>query len=67
MNEKTYPSALNRWVAKYHWDEVVRGTLWQQESRGLRSPWRNGYMAHVDMKEIGFRLVHNSDPTKKAP
>jgi len=56
-------SVLGRWVRKYHWDEVVIGTEWSREPRALRSLWRNGYMAHVTMKHIGFRLVRGTEET----
>jgi len=54
-------SVLGRWVAKFHWDEVVVGTTWLSRSRGLRSMWRNGYMAHTVTKDIGFRLVRDEE------
>ena len=59
MNEDV-KSVLGRWVMKYHWDEVVLGTTWTSGRRGLRSMWRNGYMANQRMRDTGIRLVRDS-------
>lgn len=56
MNEDV-KSVLGRWVMKFHWDEVVLGTTWQTGRRGLRSMWRNGYMANQKLPQTGIRLV----------
>jgi|LauGreSBDMM110SN_4_FD.fasta_scaffold205742_1 formylglycine-generating enzyme required for sulfatase activity len=53
-------SVLGGWVAKFQWDEVVMGTTWQSRPRGLRSMWRNGYMANQQARDIGIRLVRPS-------
>ena len=58
MDER-YKSPLNPWVPMFQWDEVVLGTTWQSRSRGLRSLWRNGYMANQKARDIGIRLVRN--------
>lgn len=57
MNDEV-KSVLGRWVAKFHWDEVVLGTIWSNRPRGIRSIWRNGYMANQKMNDTGIRLVH---------
>jgi hypothetical protein len=54
-------SVLGRWVRKYHWDERVIGTTWQSPGRAIRSMWQNGYMAHTRSKDIGFRLVRDTE------
>ena len=59
MNEDV-KSVLGRWVMKFHWDEVVLGTTWETGRRGLRSMWRNGYMANQKGRNIGIRLVRDS-------
>ena len=58
MNEDV-KSVLGRWVMKFHWDEVVLGTTWETGRRGLRSMWRNGYMANMKGRNIGIRLVRD--------
>jgi formylglycine-generating enzyme required for sulfatase activity len=54
-------SVLGRWVRKYHWDERVIGTEWTRYPRAARSLWQNGYMAHTRSKDIGFRLVRDTE------
>jgi hypothetical protein len=53
-------SPLGKWVLKYHCDEVILGTRWD-DSRGIRSMWRNGYMAHTIGVDIGIRLVRDTE------
>ena len=52
-------SVLGTWVRRFHWDEVVIGTEWTRGPLGLRSMWRNGYMAHSTSKDVGIRLVQS--------
>lgn len=66
MDEKV-PGPLNGWVEKFHWDEVVLGTTYQTGPRGLRSLWRNGYMANQHLKITGIRLVRNVTRTEDEP
>lgn len=58
MNEDV-KSVLGRWVMKFHWDEVVLGSTWSSRPRGVRSVWRNGYMANQTMRDTGIRLVRD--------
>jgi len=54
-------SILGKWVQTYHWDEVVIGTDWRRQPRALRSLWRNGYMANQIGRDIGIRLVSETE------
>ena len=65
--DRKVPGPLNGWVMKFHWDEVVLGTTWQTGRRGLRSMWRNGYMANQHLRDTGIRLVRNVSRTEDEP
>ena len=54
-------SVLGRWVRKYHWDERVVGTEWTRSPRGIRSLWSNGFMANMSGKDMGIRLVRDTE------